>query len=593
MIKVLSRDKEAPHFQTTAFILLLEQHLMIVVSVRTIIFCFRRWEQGYRQYIYIWQDSATCAPVFRNFLGSSIATMKISILLLASVALADVSTNIYPYDKWSTSDLQQYLKDQGQSLSDYTAASLDDLKKTVSETWENNARPKPWWNFWSHGNSKLPTFGEGKEQVSDWIFDTWSRKDLRKLLSKNGVSFDVDMSRDGLVNAAKKNFDKISKKLGTSGYYPSDSYFQNWDDYDLKAWLDEYRIPYNKAGAKKDELLAKVRENIYDVSRYADDERSNLLESIDLANQQVVDKANQLKEDAFNSWSTDDLKKWLESHKVKVQQKTGDEKEYLVELANKHKNFLKDDIAWYLERAKKESSPLLGKSKEAVSSAWGSTKDKFQGLQGYWDGSAINDAFLIGVESWPKERLRSFLDARGIKYPIFVTRRELVEMVKQYRNEPLKRLQDIAASSSVFEGWSLDNLKQWIRDKTPNDGLGVPEVYQTATDKLHDVLGKAQKQGGDAVTYAQEKGDDVSSLVSGKLDELSESFESWSVEDLKRYLKSYGIHTSSSASKETLLQQAKQNTQWFFGTYKEPYYKKIPRKAREWANYGYYYIFRS
>lgn len=55
MIRALSRDKEAPHFQTAAFILLLEQHLMIVVSVRTIIFCFRRWEQGYRHiYIYIY-----------------------------------------------------------------------------------------------------------------------------------------------------------------------------------------------------------------------------------------------------------------------------------------------------------------------------------------------------------------------------------------------------------------------------------------------------------------------------------------------------------------------------------------------------------
>ncbi|CUS23816.1 LAQU0S12e00672g1_1 [Lachancea quebecensis] len=437
--------------------------------------------------------------------------MKVTgVVLLASLAAADVASF---YDKWSSSDLQQYLKDSKQALQETGEQNLDALKKQAQEVWNKQTQPTPWWKFWER-KTTLADFTSNQDPISEWFFDSWSAKDLRKLLSKNKVKFDVEASRDELAQAAKKNFNSISSKLGASGLYPSESYFQNWDEYDLKSWLDEYKVPYDKAHAKKDELLSKVRENIYDASRYVDDERLNLLEQLDFANQQISSKAGKIKDEVFDSWSTKELGEWLRSHKVKLEDKASHDRKYLLNVAQKNKKLLKDDAQWYLETVQEKASPFLGKTEEAAASVWDQTVGKLKNWKDYLyhDDNVINDTFLIGVESWPKKRLRSFLDARGISYSIFSTRSSLLDLVKQHRNQPVKNLTESPAVAEFFDGWSFENLKEWVKDK--NDDITSSDVYKSASNKVSEIMGHAQKKGSDAAEYAKDKGSDAAEHAS-------------------------------------------------------------------------------
>ncbi|SCU83065.1 LANO_0B08240g1_1 [Lachancea nothofagi CBS 11611] len=644
--------------------------------------------------------------------------LAFSTLVLASLAAADVAGL---YDKWTSNDLEQYLQDQKHTLKKAGRENADVLRKHAQDAWNKQSQPTPWWKFWG-SRTRLADFATNQDPVSEWIFDTWSAKDLRKLLSKGKVKYDSDLSRDGLVTKAKENFDKISEKAGLSGLYPSQQYFAQWDDYDLQSWLDEYHVPYDKAKAKKDDLLAKVRENIYSASRYVDDERLNLLEQLDLANQQVADKAGKIKDDVFNSWSTREIEDWLRSHKVKIEDKAAHDRKYVLNLANKNKKYLQDDATWYLEAAKKKASPFFAKSEEAVASVWGQTLNKFKGLKDYLyqSDNIVNHTFLLGVESWPKKRLRSFLDARGVSYSIFSTRADLLDLVKQYSNRPLTNLASSPAVADIFDGWSLENLKDWVKDK--NDDITSSDIYQSASSKVGEILagtrsyahqkgndaaGYAQKKGSDAAGYAQKKGSDAAEYAhqkgndaagyaqkkgsdaagyaqkkgseaagyaqekgseaaeaaseyasekgtdaasyakskgadaasyakdkssdaadyakdkgsdamgyaqqktgeaaaavrasgskfydaaSDKVDDWTTLFSSWSTEDLKNYAKSFGIRTGPTTTREKLVEQVKENTQWFFGYYQDPMYKRVPKKISNMMTNSYQYVFKN
>ena len=137
--------------------------------------------------------------------------------------------------------------------------------------------------------------GSSDHPVSDWLFDTWSTESLRSFLKKNGVDVDdAKASKDSLVKTAKENFNKISKSLKSSGYYPSSSYFDSWSAKDLQNWLSDNGIDYDKAVQNKNELIQKVKENIYQTSEKAEQQRLGLLEGLDLAHQQILDTSGQI-----------------------------------------------------------------------------------------------------------------------------------------------------------------------------------------------------------------------------------------------------------------------------------------------------------
>ncbi|SCU93893.1 LAMI_0E15962g1_1 [Lachancea mirantina] len=567
--------------------------------------------------------------------------MRLSVMLMAGLAAAEVA-NIY--DRWTTSDLEQFLKDEKHGVQKSGRETLESLRKSAAEVWDKSAKPVPWWKFWDQGNAAQRAWARyyaAKEPVADWLFSTWSDSQLRQLLKRSKVKVQSDMSRDRLAALARENFDKISHSVDSSGLYPSEGYFKDWSDADLKNWLREYHVSFDDAREKRDALLASVREHMYKASEYADDERKNLLETLDVANQQLLDKAGNVKDAAFDKWSTRELEEWLQSHKVAIRDKAAAEyvhdRDYLLKQAEKHKNYLKDDLEWYASALQKQASPILSKSEDAVMSVWESTKGRVSDWKNWFvhDDNIVNHTFLIGVETWPKKKLRAFLDARNVPYSMLSTRATLLDLVKQYRNRPLTNVAKSPQVAEFFDGWSYENVRNWVQAKN-EDSM---EVYQKASDKVSELVSQAQQKGADAVDYTQQKGKDAADYAQqlgkdaadyaqkkgkdaaeytqqlgkeaadythkkGKdaldytqqkgadavdyaqqkgadaADEWTHVFKTWTVEDLTDYVKSFGIKPQPTSTKDKLVEQAKENAQWFFGYKPEPFYKRVPKKLK-------------
>ena len=156
--------------------------------------------------------------------------MKLSNALIFCAAACQVVICNNLFENWSSQDIIQYLKDTGDSAKKDADTSLEELKAYASQKWSEHAQPKPWWKVWPDERDQdnwwnFQSEPSTAESISNWLFDTWSAKDLRKTLRNAGVKFDTDTSYDNLKSLAKENFDKINKKLGSSGYYSTESYF--------------------------------------------------------------------------------------------------------------------------------------------------------------------------------------------------------------------------------------------------------------------------------------------------------------------------------------------------------------------------------
>ncbi|CCK71414.1 double-strand break repair enhancer MSC1 KNAG_0G03570 [Huiozyma naganishii CBS 8797] len=505
--------------------------------------------------------------------------MKLFSVLAGGAVLAQVCVakqSVFSFENWSQKDLTDYLQDHADNLKDIGSMSLDELKKDALQMWEKNAQPKPWWQVWKSDEWSFPwtSAGGGSNPVSSWLFETWSKDELRDMLDSNGIKASATESKDQLLNAVRENFDKIASKMKISGLYPSNNFFDKWTAADLKQWLDKFKVPYDaKIADKRDELLHTVKQNIYQMSSFLEQERLNLLKSIDLTGKQLYDKAGELKSDVFDEWSNADIEKWLQSHEVPIKDRLVSSHEYMVDLANEHKDLLKDDINWYLSVSKRKVSPFLEKTPEYASYMWDTSKqymgdllEKTKETKGQVD-DVINDTFLVGIESWPKDRLKKFLDYRGIKYSYFATKKELADLAVAYRNKPLKDLKHYMKSGLDTMG----EAKDWAMEK--RDEFMDSEVYDNMANHLKNLNENAGNMKDDLANR------------------LSDAFSNWSADDLKAYLNQFGVQ-SDSYSKEDLVNLAKDNTQWFFGVpTKQPVYKKIANTIQDYAKRGLMMIF--
>lgn len=464
------------------------------------------------------------------------------------------------FEGWTHNDLKQYVQDHQKKLENLGSKTMEELKEELSARWDKQAQPKPWWQIWpTHRDPYLGDVGP-TASISDWLFDTWSKKDLQKFLASNKVGYDAKSSKDKLVKVAQEHFHDISKYLGCSGFYPSGEYFNDWSESDLRDWLSDFGISYEKIADNRDALLDKVRENIYHASKLADEKRSETLSTLDLANKQIVDKAGKIKDDIFNSWSTEDIKEWLQSHKIAVDEKVAENRDELIKTAKSNANLFKDDVDWYVDYMKNKSSRFLTKTPEYAASVWSQTISKLGDFFFHYKGKtddAINDTFLVGLDDWSRDRLKTYLDLRGVKYHLLSTNNELRRLVVQARNKPLRRLQE--NYDKLTDGLSYDNLKNWAQDKA--DKIQDSDTYSTMSSGI-DSLNKDTQKWATDVTQ-----------------KWSDSLNSWSIDDLKAYLKSFGVDTSK-LSKEDLIETARLKTQLFFGTYKEPWYVRLVFKAQ-------------
>ncbi|AMD21496.1 HER218Cp [Eremothecium sinecaudum] len=423
------------------------------------------------------------------------------------------------------SGIKRYVRDGGQKVLDSLQAPFsifkgsDDYEVSVSDTGDEE---RPWWKFWdSYSDSEDSedwSTSNGESSISTWLFNTWNDHDLKSLLKKAKVSVPSNASKDDLVNAAKKNYQKVCDHLGVTGAGFDPSYFKYWDESSLKNWLDTYGISYDKGAATKESLLEKVKKNIFKASRWIDDERFELLSSSDVVNDKFRETGN-FGHVNFKNWSVDKLKTWLNIHGVKVSDKVANDADSLAELAEQKKNFLKDDIRWLKDVADEKFSEYIVKDSEGGESMWDKTIGKLNSPGSIFsnkedeDGDIINDTFQIDVEYWPKERLKQFLDARDISYSKLSTRKQLVKQVMRNRNKPLTNFGD---ASKWFHGLTLGKLEESIMNKIRSGQDMIDGAVESAKNKGGEFAEGVKRMGSEFAGNVKEEGSNIAGNIKDK-----------------------------------------------------------------------------
>lgn len=505
----------------------------------------------------------------------------LSVLLLSTSSIALFSSTVL--DSWDLNDLKEYLSDNSVPF-DEKKATVEQIKDLSQKHWElQHSKSQSSWfdpnvvkqkvlNYYNGATDSLtsnPATSSSSVDygnLKDWVFATWGIDQLKSTLKKSDIKFDPEAKRDDLVKLAKSNYNKIAKKYNASGNYPGDWLYSNWDKKSLKKWLDQYGIDYSSFRDSQKDLIRKVRQNSYQAAQVAEEERQGILESLDLSSKALFDKAGTVRDDIFNTWSSSQLYKWLKTHQVDVEESLKTNKEELALLAQKHKDNLNDDIEYWSGKASKSASPFLTKSSDKVD-------------------NVINDTFFVGVESWSRDRLKAFLAARGVSVPIFATKYELIQLVKDNKFKPIQNFNN----DYFFQGWSKENIQKWVdeqNDAASKTSKGLLEKANIAYKNLaanFDVYAKhastAASQWGsqasdyatDAASQASSYATDAAAQASGYANQASTHFSTardsffdyWSDVELREYLSSFGIYNTKNFRHDQLLDLAKTNTRWF------------------------------
>lgn len=252
-------------------------------------------------------------------------------------------------------------------------------------------------------------------------------------------------------------------------------------------------------------------------------EVNQLFEKLDIANQKVFDKGEQLRDDIFDNWSHSQIDEWLKSHKLKSSSSYDEAKA----MAIKNKDLLIGDIKGWLDEAGQVASPFLAKSKDQIYS----TKDAI---------------FEQTAKTWSDLRLREFLEARGITGYTDATRDQLLDAVNKYKK--------LAVNNNFFGTWSFDalssdDIKQWFAKQ----GNKIEGTRQNLVSSAQDYLQQVKDNGIDAVESTKDMWNRNKKAA----------FDTWSDSDLKDFLTSFGEKVDSVTDRNQLLEKAQHNYNYF------------------------------
>lgn len=379
----------------------------------------------------------------------------VSIVLWLYLLILPVLAN-YGFDQWSNNDLKQFLKERKVSFKE----NLDNPKLISLANQEAKKLEKEYQKFIKqnnvHGESQFLNFNylfgnkdNDKHSVKEWIFDSWPLNTLQNFLSKNGISFQKDDTRQDLVEKIKLEFDRIAQENQGSNFYPGNwLYDSSWSNEDLKKWLEDYGIDFDPQSTR-DDLIEKLKELSYQATNSIKDNKESLFNSLDLFDKSIFDKYGQIKDDFFETWNYSQLREWLYLHGF-IDTKPGIyvedlNKDKLIKLAQTHKKYLLSDIRTWLADTEKDYKPWITKGEQQKNKA-----DEW-----------INDTFFVGIDNWSKDKLREFLDVRKVPYSIFTTKHQLIELVKKHKFDPIH----VETYAWVVEDVSTDSIKEWLKDQ--------------------------------------------------------------------------------------------------------------------------------
>jgi len=339
------------------------------------------------------------------------------------------------YSSWSESDLKEYLDERGIPVPQpYTRdkliahvrrnARLASLKSASAASAASAS--------YSSGVSQASkSAASAQASLSDALFDAWSDSKLKEFLDSHGVPVPQGSKKNELVALARKHRAELEGKASSaSGSAASalgaatssagnefakatddaslmaDDAFEKaigtWSESRLKAYLDSRGVPVPQ-GSKRDELLAQVRLNKHKA-------------------------ATGWSAWTFDTWTVDNLRKYLESHGKK---------------AKKYANANRDELLKQAQDQYASASKSGGSSYASVTSYLAQQTD-----------AAKDTAF----DTWSDSDLKSYLDSYGVPNYQGSTTNELRALAKKQAN--YFRYGTTSPTGSIFE--RIKSSFQWL-----------------------------------------------------------------------------------------------------------------------------------
>jgi Putative nuclear envelope organisation protein len=280
------------------------------------------------------------------------------------------------YSTWSDSDLKEFLDQHG-----FPAPQPTTRDKLIASVRRNAHLASG--NMAKMQKEASNSATAAQESLSDALFDAWSDSKLKEFLDKNNIPVPQGSRRNELLALARKNrshltdisasassaFGAATSKAGNAFAQSTDAASEtveegfdraisSWSDSRLKAFLDARGVPVPQSG-KRDELLSKVRLNKHKAT-------------------------TGYSAWTFDTWSIDNLKKYLSTNSKKAKKNTAATREDLVKQAQ-----------------------------DAYASASKSGGSTYASVTSYL-ASATDAAKDSTFEKWSESDLKSYLDTYGI-----------------------------------------------------------------------------------------------------------------------------------------------------------------------------------
>jgi len=378
--------------------------------------------------------------------------------------------------------------------------------------------------------------------LSKAIYDKWHESELERWLSDHNIPYPSPSDRKDLQNRVKENWESYAV-----------SPYQSWDTRQQVDWLSRKGVEVSdKQAQNKDWLVAEIKKKWYDTEADAEEEYGDV------------------KNWLFDTWTDSQLKSFLDYHGI----------------PSPHPR-TRDAL---LSTARSNYATIAQKAGETAA------------YPGDWVYS-----------TWSDSDLKSWLDSHGYSVPQGSKRNELIAAVR--RNSRLAKLKfnDVkdSVADSIFESWSDSQLKEWFdkndiavpqngkRDEllalarkhkasltgdtfsasvTSAYGAATSKVgeqftgatdaaYNTASDAYHSAADYAMSTWSDSRLKAYLDSRGVPVPQNGKRDELlakarlhkhkaanlynAWTFDTWTVDNLKAWLKKHGQAASDTVSEKT------------------------------------------
>jgi Putative nuclear envelope organisation protein len=367
---------------------------------------------------------------------------------------------------WTESSLKSFLDHHGvptpepRTRDTLLTSARQNYDAIAKKTSEYSAYPGNWlYSTWSESDLKefLDARGYPVPQPStrDRLVATVRRNARLASLNMQSGASSVSASYSSGASAASKSAANAQESL-------SDALFDAWSDSKIKEFLDSHGVPVPQ-GSKKNELIALARKHR---ASLAGNEASSVSGSAASAfgaatskagNQyaKATDDASMASEDAFNTaldaWSESRLKAFLDSRGVPVPQ--GSKKNELVKQARLHKHkaatgwsawtfdtwtvdnlqkYLQSNGKKYKKNAKASRDDLVKQAQDNYASASKSGGSQYATITNYL-AKQTDAAKDTTFDDWSESDVKKYLDSYGVSTYQGSTLNELrAEARKQY-----------------------------------------------------------------------------------------------------------------------------------------------------------------